>query len=70
MPHTYGVVPTASTPEHDEREAGDRAPLLGRNATAKKDDGEGTAGIPSGIGNLANTIIGSGMLSFPLVCAS
>jgi hypothetical protein len=29
---------------------------------------EGSAGIMSSVGNLANTILGTGVLAFPLVC--
>lgn len=46
----------------------DDAPLLG-NGTRKVHDElrEGTGTLGSGIGNLLNTIVGTGMLSFPLV---
>ncbi|KAI9064008.1 hypothetical protein FKP32DRAFT_1591420 [Trametes sanguinea] len=44
--------------------------LLGEEATAKRAKRDGHATLPSSISNLANTIIGSGMLTFPLALAS
>ncbi|KAF9643712.1 hypothetical protein BDM02DRAFT_3220784 [Thelephora ganbajun] len=44
--------------------------LLGAASTGKAIKREGHATMVSGIGNLANTIVGSGMLTFPLALAS
>ncbi|CDO73334.1 hypothetical protein BN946_scf185008.g97 [Trametes cinnabarina] len=44
--------------------------LLGAEATVKRTKREGHATLSSSISNLANTIIGSGMLTFPLALAS
>ena len=59
MVQTYGIArgQGAETESHaaDEHEA-----LLGRDATARQVKKEGHATIHSCIGNLANTIIGSG----------
>ena len=47
----------------------DSAPLLGGPRKVPDDDErDGQATLTSGIGNLLNTIVGTGMLSFPLVC--
>ncbi|RDB23312.1 Vacuolar amino acid transporter 5 [Hypsizygus marmoreus] len=72
MVQTYGIVPENSS-EPGARNAGEHAALLGgeRNTTTKppiKPDGHAT--IVSCISNLSNTIIGSGMLTFPLAMAS
>ncbi|KAG8960008.1 hypothetical protein FRC03_007202 [Tulasnella sp. 419] len=45
----------------------DSAPLLGG---PRKVEREGKAALTSGIGNLLNTIVGTGMLSFPMAMAS
>ncbi|KAI0078695.1 vacuolar amino acid transporter 5 [Panus rudis PR-1116 ss-1] len=50
---------------HGESEA-----LLGSRSTPKKPLRDGHATLQSSVGNLANTIIGSGMLTFPLALAS
>ncbi|THH32498.1 hypothetical protein EUX98_g1671 [Antrodiella citrinella] len=50
--------------------AGENDALLGSDATAKKLLREGHATVLSSVSNLANTIIGSGMLTFPLALAS
>ena len=75
MPLTYGAI---ITPDR-ERAAPDKAqsartPLLGGPTGQPLDDEyaqkglpEGTAGIMSSIVNLSNTILGTGMLAFPLV---
>ncbi|OCH96252.1 hypothetical protein OBBRIDRAFT_765760 [Obba rivulosa] len=71
MVQPYGAAPV----HHDGEEAipegvaGENDALLGASASAKhKHDGHAT--LSSCIGNLANTIIGSGMLTFPLALAS
>ncbi|KAG8880103.1 hypothetical protein FRB97_001089 [Tulasnella sp. 331] len=48
------------------------SPLLGgpRKQAVEESPREGTASSLSGIGNLLNTIVGTGMLSFPLAMAS
>ena len=68
MVQMYGATPSG---EHgdanwDSRAGdGEGAALLGGDATAKKvKQEEGTATLASGVGNLANTIIGSGMFVF------
>ncbi|KAG9001482.1 hypothetical protein FRB94_006576 [Tulasnella sp. JGI-2019a] len=45
------------------------SPLLGgpRKLVGEDSPREGTASSLSGVGNLLNTIVGTGMLSFPLV---
>jgi amino acid permease len=66
MAQTYGVAssssPTVNSSANDEDSA-----LLGTDVTLKRD---GHATITSCVSNLANTIIGSGMLTFPLAMAS
>ncbi|CAE6428833.1 unnamed protein product [Rhizoctonia solani] len=65
MARSYGVAPA----DRDDTVAdADNAPLLGGVSKVEEEDGHAT--IPSCVGNLANTIIGSGMLTFPLVMAS
>lgn len=65
--------PNMSTlnPGAAEEDVGINAPLLGsRNASVgvhNKRKREGHAHMTSAVGNLANTILGTGMLSFPLV---
>ncbi|KAI0091649.1 vacuolar amino acid transporter 5 [Irpex rosettiformis] len=71
MVQTYGVAN-----EHDEpgtagaHISGESDALLGADASAKKLKAEGHATIHSCVGNLANTIVGSGMLTFPLALAA
>jgi hypothetical protein len=66
MARSYGVAPTD---RDDALGDNDNAPLLGsgppKAVEAELEDGHAT--IVSCVGNLANTIIGSGMLTFPLV---
>lgn len=51
--------------------ASEDSPLLGVSTTMKKiPEKQGRATLVSSIGNLANTILGSGMLSLPLALAS
>jgi hypothetical protein len=66
MARSYGIAPV----DRDDTLAdNDSAPLLGagipKAVEAEEEDGHAT--VVSCIGNLANTIIGSGMLTFPLV---
>jgi hypothetical protein len=57
----------------EEDEAALNQPLLGNGRPTAPRQGpnrkEGKAQLRSSVGNLANTILGTGMLSFPLVCA-
>ncbi|KDR80651.1 hypothetical protein GALMADRAFT_241008 [Galerina marginata CBS 339.88] len=76
MVQTYGVAPENSAeaePDVDGVEDESRALLDGgggavRRKTEEEDDGH--ASLVSCISNLSNTIIGSGMLTFPLAMAS
>ncbi|CAE7223222.1 unnamed protein product [Rhizoctonia solani] len=67
MARTYGIAPVD---REDTVADDDNAPLLGAGPPKNIDDEDGHATITSCVGNLANTIIGSGMLTFPLVMAS
>lgn len=72
MVQTYGVVP-ANPSEPGESDGGEHTALLGgdRDSTAKQlAEQDGHATIVSCISNLANTIMGTGMLTFPLAMAS
>lgn len=66
MARSYGA---ASTDRDDGLGEGDNAPLLGNGApkVVEADQEDGHATIVSCVGNLANTIMGTGMLTFPLV---
>ncbi|PCH36218.1 vacuolar amino acid transporter 5 [Wolfiporia cocos MD-104 SS10] len=74
MVQTYGAAPA------EEREdlpptggiagTGEGDALLGAEASARRSKRDGHATLSSSVGNLANTIIGSGMLTFPLALAS
>ncbi|KAI5123504.1 hypothetical protein M0805_006664 [Coniferiporia weirii] len=65
---TYGVADHDGAQEHMQGEAqGESSALLGADGVSKPDGG---AGLTGSVGNLANTIIGSGMLTFPLAMAS
>ncbi|CUA68877.1 Vacuolar amino acid transporter 5 [Schizosaccharomyces pombe 972h-] [Rhizoctonia solani] len=67
MARTYGIAPV----DRDDTVAeSDNAPLLGAGPPKVVEEEDGHATITSCVGNLANTIIGSGMLTFPLVMAS
>ncbi|KAH7890796.1 vacuolar amino acid transporter 5 [Phlebopus sp. FC_14] len=71
MVHTYGAVKPAPADTYDDGPhvgEDEGSALLGRDATAKSIDGH--ASIVSSVSNLSNTIIGSGMLTFPLAMAS
>ncbi|OSX64234.1 hypothetical protein POSPLADRAFT_1045325 [Postia placenta MAD-698-R-SB12] len=72
MAQTYGVAPAD---DHEDAQrpvdgVGESDALLGADASARKPKREGHATLSSSVGNLANTIIGSGMLTFPLAMAS
>ncbi|RPD64134.1 vacuolar amino acid transporter 5 [Lentinus tigrinus ALCF2SS1-7] len=54
----------------DPRSSREDDALLGADATARKPERQGHASLVSSTSNLANTIIGSGMLTFPLAMAS
>ncbi|KAF7309191.1 Aa-trans domain-containing protein [Mycena kentingensis (nom. inval.)] len=66
MAPAYGTVYPAEDPTSPVG-AVESSALLGRNRPTKR---EGKASMLSSISNLANTIIGSGMLTFPLAMAS
>ncbi|KAI0741698.1 vacuolar amino acid transporter 5 [Daedaleopsis nitida] len=59
-------------PQHadDSRSSREDDALLGPGATARKPKRDGHASLVSSTSNLANTIIGSGMLTFPMAMAS
>lgn len=61
MVQTYGTTDHSPHPQqvHDAGN-GEGSALLGEYATPKKPLRDGHAGLTSSIGNLANTIIGSG----------
>ncbi|TFK39871.1 transmembrane amino acid transporter protein-domain-containing protein [Crucibulum laeve] len=74
MVQTYGVAPENATEPGVQAEGEEATALLGGNRdtsvkrTQEKRDGHAT--MYSCISNLSNTIIGSGMLTFPLAMAS
>ncbi|KAI0306057.1 vacuolar amino acid transporter 5 [Multifurca ochricompacta] len=78
MVQTYHAVPVSAEPNDvddgraDEHEGsallGDRASTTGLAASDTHKEGHAT--LTSSVGNLANTIIGSGMLTFPRALAS
>ncbi|PFH51839.1 hypothetical protein AMATHDRAFT_141685 [Amanita thiersii Skay4041] len=69
MVQTYGIVPPSQPDLGPPEHSGESSALLGAsNVSVKKSDGR--ASIGSCISNLSNTIIGSGMLTFPLAMAS
>ncbi|KAF9461215.1 vacuolar amino acid transporter 5 [Collybia nuda] len=72
MVQTYGVVPDNPAEPGASHEGEQSALLGGDRDTSSKRGGkqDGHASIVSCIGNLSNTIIGSGMLTFPLAMAS
>lgn len=69
MARSYGIAPTDREDVVEDR---DNAPLLGAGPpkAVEADQEDGHATIVSCVGNLANTIMGTGMLTFPLVMAS
>ncbi|KAL5537142.1 hypothetical protein ACEPAF_965 [Sanghuangporus sanghuang] len=75
MLRTYGVAKDQDEScerVHEEPHAGETSALLGDDALQRPavQRREGVASLVSSTGNLANTIIGSGMLTFPLAMAS
>jgi len=63
MTHPYGAIATQLPGEDRGVEPGEASALLLKH-------GEGHASIVSSVSNLSNTIIGSGMVTFPLAMAS
>ncbi|KAH9926959.1 transmembrane amino acid transporter protein-domain-containing protein [Fomitopsis serialis] len=73
MVQTYGATPAAVEergPDLQPSQSGESDALLGADASARRPKRDGHATLSSSVGNLANTIIGSGMLTFPLAMAS
>ncbi|KAJ3976437.1 transmembrane amino acid transporter protein-domain-containing protein [Lentinula raphanica] len=75
MVNTYGVADTSSSAQvADVDDSNEHTAFLGDDrdttATKRNDKPDGHASMISSISNLANTIIGSGMLTFPLALAS
>ncbi|EKM50015.1 uncharacterized protein PHACADRAFT_130518 [Phanerochaete carnosa HHB-10118-sp] len=70
MVQTYGTAATGRSDAEPRMSLDEREALLGDGATAKTPKKEGLATLHSSVGNLANTIIGSGMLTFPLALGS
>ncbi|KAI0046216.1 hypothetical protein FA95DRAFT_1520510 [Auriscalpium vulgare] len=68
MVQTYGVAPARD--EHEGGGESESSALLGAAGAGKVLKREGHATLTSSTSNLANTIIGSGMLTFPLALAS
>lgn len=71
MPRTYGVANDSGGPEEATGLPNAYTSLLGTNIETGAHNqlkSEGTASIASGVGNLSNTILGTGILAFPLVC--
>ncbi|KAG6812774.1 hypothetical protein H0H92_000544 [Tricholoma furcatifolium] len=73
MVQTYGVVPANPAEPGDGRDSSEQSALLGggRDTSVKRvAKPDGHASLFSCISNLANTIMGTGMLTFPLAMAS
>ncbi|KAH9919948.1 transmembrane amino acid transporter protein-domain-containing protein [Amylocystis lapponica] len=70
MVQVYGTVPAQQHVVDAEPTSVESDALLGGDASTRLVKRDGHASIASSIGNLANTIIGSGMLTFPLAMAS
>ncbi|EJF64034.1 vacuolar amino acid transporter 5 [Dichomitus squalens LYAD-421 SS1] len=69
----YGATQGHRDPQNtvdDPRTSREDDALLGADATARRPKKDGHATLTSSTSNLANTIIGSGMLTFPLALAS
>lgn len=60
MVQTYGVASENAYDPAPASGSSEASALLGEGATPKKEKRDGVAGLTSGVGNLANTIIGSG----------
>lgn len=63
MVQTYGVASDRAAHDTEPHGGDEHEALLGRDASARKPKQEGHATIHSSVGNLANTIIGSGEFS-------
>ncbi|EPT01128.1 hypothetical protein FOMPIDRAFT_1049107 [Fomitopsis schrenkii] len=76
MVQTYGATPAVAEDREPDPQPSDSEglsegdALLGAEASVRKPKRDGHATLSSSVGNLANTIIGSGMLTFPLAMAS
>ncbi|KAH7913827.1 transmembrane amino acid transporter protein-domain-containing protein [Hygrophoropsis aurantiaca] len=70
MVQTYGIAATTAADPQPAVGDDEGSALLGSDATSRPPFKEGHATIISSVSNLANTIIGSGMLTFPLAMAS
>ncbi|KAI0924501.1 hypothetical protein AcW2_005375 [Taiwanofungus camphoratus] len=70
MVQAYGIAPAEEHEGQPRLDAGESDALLGANASIRRPERDGHATMSSSVGNLANTIIGSGMLTFPLAMAS
>ncbi|KIK61722.1 hypothetical protein GYMLUDRAFT_42750 [Collybiopsis luxurians FD-317 M1] len=69
MTNTYGTAPN-SAGGGDHEDSSEHSALLGGHSVANVAKPDGHASMISSTSNLANTIIGSGMLTFPLALAS
>ncbi|KAF7793498.1 hypothetical protein EIP86_004610 [Pleurotus ostreatoroseus] len=71
-PKTYGVAQDqpVDVDIHSAHSNNESDALLGNDATPRIQKREGNGTLHSSVGNLANTIIGSGMLTFPLAMAT
>jgi len=71
MVRTYGAAANHDEVDHPVGGENESSALLGGESGARvKHKQDGHATLSSSVGNLANTIIGSGMLTFPLAMAS
>lgn len=70
MVQTYGATATERGDVEPRTSMDEHEALLGDGATPRTLKREGHATLQSSVGNLANTIIGSGMLTFPLALAT
>ncbi|KAJ6481258.1 transmembrane amino acid transporter protein-domain-containing protein [Mycena vitilis] len=71
MAQKYGTAPVSPLDEPTSlHNAGESSALLGGDAVNRIEKREGKASMVGSVSNLANTIIGSGMLTFPLAMAS
>ncbi|KAJ7656472.1 transmembrane amino acid transporter protein-domain-containing protein [Mycena polygramma] len=71
MAQKYGTAPVSALDEPTSlHNAGESSALLGGDAVNRIEKREGKASMVGSVSNLANTIIGSGMLTFPLAMAS
>lgn len=72
---TYGVIGGEDHREGAGHGSTAQTPLFAREdgdtpGGVYKKSSEGSAGITSSVGNLANTILGTGVLAFPLVSSA